>query len=100
MKPCILPLPRETERLILRTPLPTDAESIQEALEESFADLHIWMDWATTLQSLDDTRAIIERHQVNYKSAEDFTVSAFLRDTGEVRTQCGASPMQLEGTQV
>ena len=92
MKPCILPLPRETERLILRTPLPTDADAIQEALEESFADLHIWMDWATTLQSLDDTRAIIERHQANYKSAEDFTVSAFLKNTGRFVLNAGLHP--------
>jgi len=92
MKPCILPLPRETERLILRTPLPTDADAIQEALEESFADLHIWMDWAATLQSLDDTKAIIERHQANYKSAEDFTVSAFLKDTGRFVLNAGLHP--------
>ena len=39
IQPYRLPLPRETERLILRTPLPTDSIAIQEALEESFTDL-------------------------------------------------------------
>jgi len=58
MEPRILILPRETERLILRTPLSTDAAAIQEAIEESFIDLHTWMDWATTLQSLDDTKTV------------------------------------------
>jgi len=89
---CKLPLPRETERLILRTPLPADATAIQEALEESFADLHIWMDWATTLQSLDDTRAVIDRHQAKYKSAEDFTVSAFLKNSGQFVLNAGLHP--------
>jgi RimJ/RimL family protein N-acetyltransferase len=93
MKPYPLPLPRETERLILRTPLPTDAAAIQEALEESFADLHIWMDWATTLQSIDDTRARIEQHQTYYKSGEDFTVSAFLKDSGKFVLNAGLHPL-------
>ena len=92
MKPYPLPLPRETQRLILRTPLPTDAAAIQEALEESFADLQIWMDWATTLQSIDDTRARIEQHQANYMSAEDFTVSAFLKDSGTFVLNAGLHP--------
>jgi len=87
-----LPLPRETERLILRTPLPTDAAAIQEAIEESFADLHIWMDWATKLQSLDETKAAAERHQANHASAEDFTVSAFRRDTGKFVLNAGLHP--------
>ncbi len=92
MKPSPLPLPRETERLLLRTPLPTDAAAIQEALEETFADLHIWMDWAATLQSIDDTRARIEQHQTNYLSAEDFTVSAFLKDSGKFVLNAGLHP--------
>ena len=92
MKPYPLPLPRETERLILRTPLPTDAAAIQKALEESFADLHIWMDWAMTLQSIDDTRTRIEQHQTNYTSAEDFTVSAFLKDSGKFVLNAGLHP--------
>ncbi len=91
-----LPLPRETERLILRTPSPTDAAAIQEGIEESFADLHVWMDWATKLQSLDDTKASAERHQANYASAEDFTVSAFLRDTGKFVLNAGLHPRNWE----
>ena len=93
MEPRILILPRETERLILRTQLLTDADAIQEAIEESFTDLHTWMDWATTLQSLDYTRTIIERHQAEYKSAEDFTVSAFLKDTGKFVLTAGLHPL-------
>ena len=92
MKPYHLPLPRETRRLILRTPLPTDAAAIQEALEESFVDLHIWMDWATTLQSIEDTRAIIKKHQANYLSAKDFTISAFLKDSGKFVLNAGLHP--------
>jgi RimJ/RimL family protein N-acetyltransferase len=87
-----LPLPRETERLILRTPLATDAVAIQEAIEESFADLHVWMDWATTLQSLEVTEANQRRHQANYEAAEDFTVSAFRKDSGRYVLGAGLHP--------
>ena len=56
----ILPLPRETERLILRQPSPDDAETIQSAIEETFDDLHQWIPWAVHLQSLDETRDFIK----------------------------------------
>ncbi len=89
----ILPLPRETDRLILRTPLPKDAPAIQEAVEESFTDLHIWMDWATTLQSIDETKAVLKRARASYESAEDFAVSAFHRDTGRFVLSAGLHPL-------
>jgi len=89
----ILPLPRETYRLILRTPLPNDAAAIQEAVEESFTDLHIWMDWATTLQSIDETKAVLKRARASYESAEDFAVSAFQRDTGRFVLSAGLHPL-------
>ena len=89
----ILPLPRETERLILRMPAPSEAAAVQEAIEESFDELHIWMDWATTLQSLAETKAILAQHQANYESAEDFTVSAYLKDTGRFVLKAGLHPL-------
>jgi len=87
-----LSLPRETERLILRTPLATDATAIQEAIEESFAELHIWMDWAATQQSLEVTRTVLKQHQANYEAADDFAISAFLKDTGRFVLSAGLHP--------
>jgi len=87
-----LSLPRETERLILRTPLATDAIAIQEAIEESFAELHIWMDWAATQQSLEVTRTVLKQHQANYEAADDFAISAFLKDTGRFVLSAGLHP--------
>jgi RimJ/RimL family protein N-acetyltransferase len=78
----ILPSPRVTERLVLRPPSPENAVAVQEALEESFAELQLWMDWATTLQSLEDTKAILRQARAKYESMEEFQVHAFLRDSG------------------
>jgi hypothetical protein len=41
----ILPLPRQTQRLVLRIPSPASAAALQEALEESYADLRVWMEF-------------------------------------------------------
>jgi RimJ/RimL family protein N-acetyltransferase len=79
----ILPLPHETQRLILRPPSPAYATAIQEAVEESFADLHPWMPWAAHLQSLEETKAFLEQSEAKFHSGEDFAVSGFLRDTGQ-----------------
>jgi RimJ/RimL family protein N-acetyltransferase len=77
-----LTVPRFTERLVLRPPSAENASAVQEALEESFASLHVWMDWATTLQSLEDTKAILDQARAKYESMEEFQVHAFLRDSG------------------
>lgn len=89
----ILPLPRETQRLILRPPSPENAAAIQEAIEESFPELHVWMDWAVTLQSLEETKAILTRARARYESMEDFGVHAFLKDTGRFVLGAGLHPL-------
>lgn len=89
----ILPLPRETHRLILRPPSPENAVAVQDALEESFTELHVWMDWAVTLQSLEETEAILARARARYESMEDFGVHAFLKDTGRFVLGAGLHPL-------
>ena len=87
-----LPLPFQTERLVLRRPSPQNAVAVQKALEESFADLHVWMEWAATLQSLEETQAVLERAQASFEAGEDFAVHAFLRDTGRFVLSAGLHP--------
>lgn len=77
-----LPLPWETARLLLRAPTVADAPLIQEAIEESFQDLHDWMPWAASLQTIDETRAYVERTEARLRSGEEFAVSAFLKQNG------------------
>ena len=93
MKHLILPLPRVTQRLVLRPPSPENAAAIQEALEESFSELHVWMDWAVTLQSFEDTKTVIERARARYEAMEDFSIHAFLKDTGKFVLSAGLHPL-------
>lgn len=90
---CIFPLPRTTRRLVLQPPSPENAAAIQEAIEESFTELHVWMDWARTLQSLEETKLILELANARYESMEDFTVHGFLRDTGRFVVGAGLHPL-------
>ncbi len=76
----------------MRPPSPENAAAVQKAVEESFADLHVWMDWAATLQSLEDTQAVLERAQASFEAGEDFAVHAFLRDTGVFVLSAGLHP--------
>lgn len=45
-----------TARLVMRPPQIDDAPAINEAICDSFAELHAWMEWAREVPSLDDTR--------------------------------------------
>ncbi|MCJ7568139.1 MAG: GNAT family N-acetyltransferase [Anaerolineales bacterium] len=88
----ILPLPRETERLVLRPPSPDYAEMIQDAIEETFDDLHPWMPWASHKQSLEETKNFLKVAENKFLEGEDFGVSVFLRKTGDFVLSTGLHP--------
>jgi len=92
----ILRFPRVTERLVLWPPSPENAGAVLEALEESFEDLRMWMDWATTLQSLEDTRAILSQAHAKYESMDEFQVHAFLRESGTFVLSAWLGPRDWE----
>jgi len=87
-----LRLPIETERLVLRAPSIEMAHAIQEAIEESFAELHPWMPWAVQLQTHDETLAFLERSQRQFESGENFLILGFLREGGRFALGSGLHP--------
>ena len=93
MQQRVLPLPRLTQRLVLQPPSPENAAAVQEAIEESFSELQVWMDWAATLQSLETTKAVLTRARTKYEAMEDFAVHAFLRNTGMFVLSAGLHPL-------
>lgn len=88
--------PLETARLVLRPPSPADALDVQSAVEESFDDLHRWMPWARQLQTLDQTKAFIERALAAAQAGEDFPLLGFRRDTGDFVLGTGIHPRNWE----
>lgn len=59
--PILLRVPTrlETARLIIRAPRITDAPASNEAVTESFNELHPWMSWAKTPPTPEDSRSHI-----------------------------------------
>jgi RimJ/RimL family protein N-acetyltransferase len=88
----ILPSRWETARLLLRRPDLNDSAAVQEAIEESFQDLHRWMPWAVRLQPLEETKAFIERTRAGFEAGEDFGLLGFLKDSGEFVLGTGLHP--------
>lgn len=55
-----LPVSLVTSRLLLRPPGLEDAPALNEAIRESFEELNAWMEWASKIPSVSDTRTFCE----------------------------------------
>lgn len=55
-----LPRSLATRRLLLRVPTLGDAVAVNEAVRESFAELHAWMEWAAVEPTLEDSRGFCQ----------------------------------------
>jgi RimJ/RimL family protein N-acetyltransferase len=83
--PLLIDLPAEllTPRLRIAPPAPGDGPMLNRAIAESFAELHQWMDWATTLPSVDDSERFVRDAAARYLKREDLPLLLRRRDTGE-----------------
>ena len=91
MKPPILrdfPESFETERLLIRSPLPGDGPEEYAAVRESFGELTPWMPWPKEHRSVEDSEAIVRRARARFLERTDLMLSLFLKGT---RTLVGSS---------
>lgn len=77
-----LPLPIETERLILRDPRPGDGAAINEAKIETWDMIHQWMPWAKEMTSVDDDEIVMREAHAKFIRREDLMMVAFEKETG------------------
>lgn len=85
-------LPRETQRLVLRSVSMEFAGVMQEAIDETFEDLHPWMPWSVESQSFGETKEFLAAAERRVLNGEDSEVVAFLRAGGEFALGCGLHP--------
>ncbi len=78
-KRALFPDPIETERLLLRSPQPGDGAEVNQAIRESYADLHEWMDWASYLPDVAETERRKQEAHASFLAGEDFQVHAYLK---------------------
>jgi len=81
--PILLDFPHslETERLVIRLPLPGDGEQVHEAMMESLDRLKPWMPWAQNPPSLEELEANIRVAHCRFLERKDLRFHLFEKDT-------------------
>lgn len=87
------PDPIETDRLLLRGPRPGDGAEVNQAVRESFADLHEWMDWAAYLPDVAETEQRKQEAHAKFLAGEDFSVHAYLKTNNVLVAVAGFHPL-------
>jgi RimJ/RimL family protein N-acetyltransferase len=70
----------ETERLVIRSPMPGDGVAVNEAILETWEALHHWMPWARERPSVEETEELARRSRTNFVNRIDLPMFMFLRE--------------------
>ncbi|MEZ0325412.1 MAG: GNAT family N-acetyltransferase [Fimbriimonas sp.] len=71
-----------TDRLELRAPRVEDAAAVNEAILETFDQLHRWLPWALHPPSLEETIEVCTRMAEKWSERKDFPLFGFERASG------------------
>ncbi len=94
MKPPILidfPESFETDRLLIRSPLPGDGPELHAAVRESTDELTPWMAWPKEHRTVDDSEASARRARVAFLARSELRLHLYLKRTD---TLVGSSGLQ------
>jgi RimJ/RimL family protein N-acetyltransferase len=70
----------ETERLVIRSPMPGDGPAVNEAILETWEALHHWMPWARERPTVQETEERARQARSNFVSRLDLPMFMFLRE--------------------
>ena len=87
MKPPILvdfPESFETERLLIRSPLPGDGPEVYRAIRESIGELTPWMAWPQQHKTVDDSEASARRARVAFLARSEIRLHLYLKGTDDL----------------
>lgn len=71
----------ETERLLIRTPMPGDGPELHAAVKESFDELDPWMPWPREHRTVDDSEASARGARVRFLERKELRMHLFLKGT-------------------
>ncbi|HEV7300292.1 MAG TPA: GNAT family protein [Tepidisphaeraceae bacterium] len=77
-----LPETIETERLIIRPPRPGDGAAVNEAVRESFAELHRWMIWAKEVPTPEASEENVMAAVAKFAAREDLRLHLYDKASG------------------
>ena len=96
MRPPILqdfPESFETERLLIRSPLPGDGPEMHAAVNESLDDLLPWMDWPKQHETVEDSEKQMRLSRVRFLERSDLLLLLFLKGTNTLVGSSGLHRM-------
>lgn len=71
----------ETERLLIRLPLPGDGEVVHDAVMDSIEELKVWMSWANPPPTKEETEASIRKAHSQFLDRTDLRFHLFEKTT-------------------
>lgn len=72
----------ESERLLIRTPLPGDGAEIHAAITESLDELRPWMPWAHLEQTVDEVESNVRQAHADFIARRDLRLHIYRLDGG------------------
>jgi RimJ/RimL family protein N-acetyltransferase len=71
----------ETERLLLRSPLPGDGPELRAAIAESIDDLRPWMEWAERVPTPEEAEINVRQARCRFLERTDLRLHLYLKGT-------------------
>ena len=79
-----LPMPIETERLMLRETRFGDGQALNDAKLETWDQLDQWMPWAKNKPSVEEDELTMREMHIRFLKREDLTLLAFEKNTNQL----------------
>jgi RimJ/RimL family protein N-acetyltransferase len=73
----------ETDRLLIRCPMPGEGLAVNTAIVESLEHLKPWMEWAQTAPTVDQTEERLRRARSHWLERSDLPLGLWRKGTGE-----------------
>ncbi len=93
----MLPRRIESKRLLLRAPAAGDGAQVNEAIAETFEQLHKWMPWAQVLPSVEQSEAFVQEAARKWEAQTQFDFNILLQDGAFVGC-VGIWPLEAQAT--
>ncbi len=94
MLPILLdvPMPILNDRLLIREPRFGEGAVLNEAVAESFAELHRWMPWAKTMPTPGDSETFSREMAAKFAARKDFGLRVWTKDGSRLLGATGLHP--------
>ncbi len=74
-----LPEMIESERLLIRVPMPGDGKLLYDAINDSYNELKLWLPWVNSLPSLEECEFTCKKAYAKFLLKEDLMLLLFLK---------------------